>query len=222
MEICVKFAETPEEMVGLFNTRHKVFVEEEGYMDPRPDGKIYDYFDAFPTTTNIIAVDDGQVIGGLRFTLPTGSDMPLNEFFDFYPYIPADGARIAHSSKYLLQQAYRRTRTAFYLMAMQHYLAFSRGVTHILGVVNPKIKNFVAKNGYKPVATEIYNEKKKLAFVPVILDMKKLSDFHLRFIKNQQGDVFCLPERRTALRTHQLTGILPITSQVESAERLSA
>src|SRR5262249_7293735 len=48
MTLRVRVAQTTAELDAVFRLRHQVFVEEEGYMPPRPDRRIADRFDAYP------------------------------------------------------------------------------------------------------------------------------------------------------------------------------
>src|SRR5260370_7246565 len=88
MTIRVKLAQTTNELDQLFRVRHRVFVEEDGYMPERPGRRIYDHFDAFPTTANVIAIADGRVVGGVRFTEPSSAASPPDAPFDFVPHLP--------------------------------------------------------------------------------------------------------------------------------------
>jgi len=196
MAILIKVAETAEEIDGLFRTRHKVFVEEGGYMAPRPDGRIFDRFDAYPNDAmaNIIAVDDGHVVGGVRVIKATAVGLPTDHFFDFSSYIRTDISEVGNGGMFCLESGYRQSRIAFYLMSMVHYWFLSKGLSQILVVINPEIKNLLTRVGYKPVAPEMYDEEQQLPFVPMILYMNDLSGFHRRFAETQQGDKFLLAQ----------------------------
>ena len=77
MRVHVKVAKTPKEIDGVFQVRHKVFIEEDGKFPAQPDNRLYDYFDTLPTTINIIAMVDDQVIGTYTFQ-PNGSSFSPN------------------------------------------------------------------------------------------------------------------------------------------------
>src|SRR5437588_8281557 len=126
MSICIKFAETTWETDELFRMRHRVFVEEEGYFTARPDGRIFDRFDAFPTTGNTIAVDDGRVIGGVRFVDQSLVGTPADDVFDFSPFTNG-AAKVGGAGMFCLEREYRHTRhLTFSVMAMGFYWAQSK------------------------------------------------------------------------------------------------
>src|SRR5438067_6804021 len=87
MSIRVKLAQTSDELDQIFRVRHRVFVEEDGYMAEWPEQRIYDRFDAFPTTANVIAIADGRVVGGIRYVEPAPVGLPVDDYVDFTPYL---------------------------------------------------------------------------------------------------------------------------------------
>ncbi|MEM6928944.1 MAG: hypothetical protein AAF602_18540, partial [Myxococcota bacterium] len=68
MGIRVKLATTPDDLKALMEVRHRVFVDEDGYLPPQ-GGKIVDFFDVLPTTSNVIALVNDEVVGGCRLTV---------------------------------------------------------------------------------------------------------------------------------------------------------
>ncbi len=85
----IKLAETAAELDAAFHLRHRVFVEEEGYMPARAGMRIADHFDGFPGVGNIIAVHDGRVVGNARFMEDCGAGTGPDE----YPRLPAASPR---------------------------------------------------------------------------------------------------------------------------------
>lgn len=193
MTICIKYAKATDEIDGIFRTRHKVYVEEEGYMAAQPDGRIYDRFDAYPTTVNIIAVDDGRVVGGARFCTPSTAGTPTNDFFDFAAYLP-EHAKGGSGSMLCVERAYRRIpELAFSIMGMGFRWAREQGLSCIIGAANPDVQKFLLRLGFQPLAHAAYDEHKRLQFIPVILPMDNLSTKMLAFLKHQQYDQCWIP-----------------------------
>ncbi|HEU5101602.1 MAG TPA: GNAT family N-acyltransferase [Roseiflexaceae bacterium] len=194
MAICIKYTETTDEVDGIFRTRHKVYVEETGSMAPRPDCRIYDRFDAYPTTVNIIAVDDGHILGGVRFCAPSAAGMPADDFFGFAAYLPI-GARGGSGSMLCVERAYRGTPgLAFSLMGMGFRWAREQGLSFIIGVINPEVQDFFLRLSFQPLAPARYDDSKQLTFMPVIIFMDRLSEKTLAFLKRQRHDHCWLPE----------------------------
>jgi N-acyl-L-homoserine lactone synthetase len=188
MTICIKYAQATDEIDGIFRTRHKVYVEEEGYMAAQPDGRVYDRFDAYPTTVNIIAVDDGRVVGGARFCAPSTAGAPPDDFFDFAAYLP-DQARGGSGSMLCVERAYRRIpELAFSIMGMGFRWAREQGLSFIVGAANPDAQKFLVRLGFQPLAQARYDEHKRLLFIPVMLSMGNLSTKILAFLERQRYD----------------------------------
>ena len=202
MAIIIKYAHTPQEKDALYRLRHQVFVEEEGYMAPTADGKIQDRFDDYATTVNIIAVDNGQVIGGVRFTQANPLGMPPDEFFNSKSLALGASAQLGSGGQFCLLRTYRGSRLAIYLLGMAHHWSRSQGLSHILCAVNPEIQHLLGKIGYRTVGAEQYDAEKALAFVPMCLDLRDLCSSQHRFVKQQRGEVFHVPMPRHETRHH--------------------
>src|SRR5262245_21049423 len=106
MQIQIKLAETAAETDALFKLRHQVFAEEMGVYMPRPDGRLYDRYDTYATTNNIIAIDRNRVIGTIRLTSWSEAGMPAEEFFDIAPHVPEMG-QVCCASMLCLEPEYR-------------------------------------------------------------------------------------------------------------------
>ncbi len=175
MAVLIKVATTADEIDALFRGRHAVYAQEDAYFSPRPDGRIHDRFDAFPTTTNLIAKVGDDVVGGVRLVEQSGAGTPADEFFDFSPHVPP-GARVASGSMLWLRKEYRsRWRMTSALMALCHAIAMRKGVSHFVGTLNPEIEQAFFKFGYRPVGEVAFQPEKKLPFRPALLNMGDLT-----------------------------------------------
>jgi N-acyl-L-homoserine lactone synthetase len=208
MTICIKYAQTTDEIDGIFRTRHKVYVEEEGYMAAQPDGRVYDRFDAYPTTVNIIAVDDERVVGGVRFCAPSTAGTPTDDFFDFAAYLP-ENMRGGSGSMLCVERAYRRIpELAFSLLGMGLRWAREQCLSCIIGAANPDVQTFLVRFGFQPLAHTTYDEHKRLRFIPVMLSMDTLSTKILTFLEQQRYDQCRIP-----------AGYRPGTSVISNPQR---
>jgi N-acyl-L-homoserine lactone synthetase len=191
--ICIKYGETTDEIDGIFRTRHKVYVEEEGYMAAQPDGRVYDRFDAYPTTVNVIAVDDGRVVGGARFCVASTAGTPTDAFFDVAAYLP-EHRKSGSGSMLCVERAYRRIpELAFSIMGMGFRWAREQGLSYIIGAANPDAQKFLARLGFQPLAQARYDQHKRLLFIPVLLSMDNLSTKILAFLERQRSDQCWVP-----------------------------
>lgn len=183
MSVRVKLAVTAAEVRALLETRHTVFVEEEGYLPPQ-GGAIVDLFDALPTTANLVAVSDGEVCGGVRVTLESDAGMPADAFFDFRAVVPPD-ARVASSSMLCLRRSVRgQSRLRAGMLQMCSYWAYARGVTHLCAPVNPKVEPLLRQVGLEPVG-EPFVDAKGLPTLPMVLDLQKLRGPYATFVHRQ-------------------------------------
>jgi N-acyl-L-homoserine lactone synthetase len=183
MGLRIKLAETTEEHDGLFRTRHEIFVDEMGYSKPTADGRLIDRFDAFPTTANVIALDGDVVVGGVRFMLIPAMGGPADPYFDFSPYLPAS-AHVGSGSMLLMKKRFRAVRGAtFAMLAMGYQWAINQGITHVVGLAAPDAEPLFFSMGYRPVAERIPFEGAGGTALPVVLDVSRLADPFLEFVR---------------------------------------
>lgn len=187
MSVRVRLAANPREIDAVFRLRHRVFAEE-GYMDARPDGRIFDQFDAYPGTANIVAVVADTVIGAVRYMQPTDAGCSVEEFFDPRPLAPP-GARLAIGSLLVVDPAYRGLpRVTFNLTAMGFYWAASQGLTHIVGVVNPEREEGFARSGFRRLGTVIHSDRiLRTPVQPMIADLESLTDRFTSFLRRHRA-----------------------------------
>jgi CRP-like cAMP-binding protein len=157
-------------------------------MDARPDGRIFDQFDAYPGTVNIVAVVADTVIGAIRYMQPTEAGSSVEEFFDPRPLAPR-GARLAVGSLLVVDPAYRgQPRVTVNLTAMGFYWAASQGLTHIVGVVNPDREEGFARSGFRRLGPAIHSDRIRRGLVqPMIADLKSLDDRFTSFVRRHSA-----------------------------------
>ncbi|MEM6931923.1 MAG: GNAT family N-acyltransferase, partial [Myxococcota bacterium] len=143
MSVRIKLAEAPLEVHDILRVRHDVFVEEEGYLPPQDAGLLVDHYDALPTTTNLVATVDGNVVGGMRLTLSSDAGMPTDAVFDFTTVTPLDACLAAGGMLCVRREARMVDRLVTGLLQMIMYRAWASGCTHICGAMNPRIRTFV-------------------------------------------------------------------------------
>lgn len=185
MSIQIKAAETAEELDQLFRVRHEVYVEEGGYMPPNPDGRIYDRFDAYPSTKNLIALHENQIVGGLRLTETTGVGLPAHEFFDFARHLPqVSSGKMGCISMYCAKREYQKAGVGVKLLRAGHDWAILQQWSYITNAANPEVLTFSMLIGYMPLASQLYDPNKSLPFVPIVLDLNQPNDRLHRFLNH--------------------------------------
>ena len=188
MPVRIKIAETPAELEELFIARYKVFVEEEGYLASNNCGQIVDQFDAFPTTTNIIAMMDGHVVGGIRITTCSTSGLPSDHFYHFSPFFQDDPNSIAGVSQFFLRKNRRANnyRIGILLMGMCAYWANRHNLRHIVAAVNPVIAPLLKLIGMKPVESEFFHYGEGVHVLPMVGDMNQIRGPLVSFLERQR------------------------------------
>jgi N-acyl-L-homoserine lactone synthetase len=187
MPIRVKIADRAVELNSLFQARHKVFVEEEGYLQKRPDGRIFDRFDTYPTTVNLIAMVNKEVVGGLRLTEGSTAGTPAEEFFDFSPFVPNGAKKIGTASLLCMQRAFRnKPRLTYMLICMGVYWSISKSFSHVVAAVNPLIEPMLRAIGFKPVSPSFHDDEHGVDVLPMVLDLNQVED-HFKEMAKFQG-----------------------------------
>jgi len=188
MSVRIKIARTAEEMDKVFRARHEVFVEEEGYFKPNKLGRIFDQFDAFPCTVNIIATVDQEVVAGLRITELSKAGTPPEHLFDFSPHIPVDASKVAAASMLCVKKQYRMVRRlTFMLLSMGIYWLISKKVSHVIAAINPLVETMMKGIGFNRIQPPFTNDELGIQVSPMLLDLKDLSP---KFIEMAQFQGF--------------------------------
>jgi len=178
-------ANTPAHLDGIFQIRHKVFCEEEGDLYPTDNGMVIDRFDAFPTTTNLVVLYEGRVVGGMRITLDSEMGIPQDDYYDFRRHIPRNSHVMGCGQKCVTKEL-RSPKIARGLILMAMYFAVSHGVSHIVAVINPDIAKLLKRVGFQALDGEIIVPHIRIPVIPVLLDMRDLKDYFMNFaIKNE-------------------------------------
>ncbi len=196
MPIHITLAKLPEQIDAVFKIRHTVFSEEEGKFSPTHDGRMFDRFDAYPTSSNLIVLGDGEVVGSMRLTLDSEMGMPADEYYDFRAHLPPE-SRALNCGMYCVTKQYRSSRIAYGLMLMASYFAVSNNITHVVAPINPDIAKMLGRVGFKTLDEEFTEAHTGVNIVPVMLEVKHSTDYFINFayrnqLQNFLGSYDCL------------------------------
>ena len=178
-------ADTPDLIEQVFKLRHKVFAEQTSLLQPTADGRLLDRFDAYPTTTTFVVVDEGEVVGALRLALDCSEGVPADEYFDFREHVPED-ARILHAGLFCVTEAYRGAALTLGLMMMSTYFGMSHGVTYVFAPINPEIVGLVGRMGFEVIGGEFVETHTGATMLPMLLHVDNVNDFFIRYVENNQ------------------------------------
>lgn len=183
MPVHVKIAATAAEHDALFRLRHRVFVEQGRYLPPRPDGRFFDRYDAFPTTTNLLAIQNNEVIGGLRLAEPCAVGTPADDYFDYRAVLPHSESHVGSASMLCIERTLRgHQRVTRCLIGMFYCLAVQRGWTHVLAPCNPEIEAVMLDSGYRRAAP-VFQHHSGVAVSPLVLELAQLEERMIRFVR---------------------------------------
>ena len=189
MGIKIKLAKTAAEIDVVFRARYRVFSQEEGKFPERPDQRVFDHFDALPTACNIAAMVNDEVVGGMRITEDYAAGLPSQHYYDFSPFLPEHGAKIASTSMFCLQRDYRAMRKiAFMILCMSCYWGIRRGITHVVAPINPAIEPIIKMVGFKRVSEVIVHKGSGMEILPMMLAIDDMQDRFLEFAKHHRMD----------------------------------
>lgn len=185
MGIKVKQANTVKELDELFHTRHDVFVDEMKYNETTEDGRLFDRFDTYPTTANIVVIMNGIVAGGVRAVPMAENDSPFDHYFDFRPHLPKKNSRVACGGMLLIKAEYRSVpNLTFYMLGMFYQWAIRHNMTHIVALAAPVAESLFLDQGFVPLSARIpFPLGPEKAALPVVLDIEKLSTPYLEFAR---------------------------------------
>lgn len=185
MTVRVKVVETHQEIDELFRLRHRVFVEQDGYVPATGDGRMRDQFDDLPTVTHFAASVNGTIAGCLRYGDLSPEGTSVDEYFDFGPYLPPPPGRSCAGSMVAVSREFRGTpRLTSGLFAVFFLWAHLRGMTHIYGVANPERLNGFCRNGFRALGPVRFDERHRLSFVPIMLDILDLPRVYRTFLQH--------------------------------------
>jgi N-acyl-L-homoserine lactone synthetase len=177
MSFQLKLARSSVELDRLFSARHRVFVDEMKYYPPAPEGRLFDRFDTFPTTRNVVATIGDRIVGGMRISDAAGVGIPGESLFDYRPHFPKGPARIGAGSMFFVDAAFRQTPgLVAALLSVGHARAAVDGFTHLLATCAPAAERVVLRLGYKLVAPRFFHEGKRLVVLPMVLDLQDLDE----------------------------------------------
>ena len=183
----IKLANTSEALDELFVVRHRVSVEEDQIMQPIKEGRVFDRFDALPTTANFIAMAGTSIIGGLRVCLRSEVGTPADEYFEFTQHLPDGIKKLACMSHFCLRKRYRGSSgVGTGLLLMTTYWAAAQGASHAYASINPMIGDSIRRIGWKPIAPAFRHETSGLDIQPMIIDIAELDSVFMKFIDSNE------------------------------------
>ena len=184
MPITVQTANHPAEIDQLFRARHEVYVEEEGVMKARPEGRVYDRFDAMPSTENIVARVDGRIVGGCRLVLGSEAGLPSDAYYDFSQYYQDGSPRASVGMLFVRKEHRGNPRLLGGMLLLGYHWLVSNRVKVAVAPMNPTAAKHMERAG--GVVVGPVSEAHGLPFVPMILRSDEATPPFLRYVESQK------------------------------------
>ncbi|NOX99627.1 MAG: GNAT family N-acetyltransferase [Verrucomicrobia bacterium] len=180
---------TSEEIDQVLRLRHRVFAEEEGLLEVNEDRRIFDRYDAYPSTNMYAAMVDGEMVGSVRVTLDSQVGVPADKYFAYRDHLPKESI-FGHAGMFCVSEDHRGSKIGMGLMLMAISLSHTSGITHLAAPANPRLARLFQRVGFETVGEEFIEAHSGARMMPLLLDMKNLNDYFVNFIqKNDLIDI---------------------------------
>lgn len=187
MSLKFKIAKSPADLDRVFRLRHKILVEEENVFPPSPDGRLVDRFDAFPTSTSLLAEFQGTPIGTLRLTIGAECGLTSDDIFDYKPCLPVGELRVVSETMLCLDPAFRKNpKLLSGLFLLGYYWSVKNGVSHVLAPFPTDVAKHVMGLGCKLAAPECHARSTHQLILPLILVVDECKDFFIEYVRRQE------------------------------------
>ncbi|MFZ3229495.1 MAG: hypothetical protein WA160_04770 [Pseudobdellovibrio sp.] len=198
-DLIFKVAETQEELEAAFSILHDAYVGE-AFIKPRESGLYVSLQHALPSTSTLIAVLKGRVIGTVTLIRDNPLTLPLEKHFDVSS-LRNRGARVAEVSSLAVHRDFRRAyggKVVFPLFAyLYRYAVQCYGLSYFVIAIYPHHTYFYeAIFDFKQVENKIVNDYMGAPATAMYLDLVSLP-LNLNILykdvpKNKNVGKFCL------------------------------
>ena len=185
MPVKLAIAKTAEQTDSVYKLRHKVFCEENDKFSQTQDARLFDRFDAYPTTANIIAIHGDDVVGSLRVTIDSELGVPADNYYDFRSHLPSD-SNLLGLGMLCVSKEFRNSKVVLSMIKMGGYYAIEHDISHAIGPINPGIVKLVKRIGFDIVGNEIIAPHTGLPILPAILDLDNMKSFYAAFAEKNE------------------------------------
>ena len=188
MPYTIKVATSPTECDAVMRLRYDVFVDERGFMPERRDRRVYDHYDALPTTANLLALVEDSPVGTLRFTAPSAAGTSPSSYFDFATHLPVPLKDVGALSQMVMRGGTRQgAEIAYSLLGLSYCLAAEENVQYMEAIVNPDaLARMFVSSGWV-AASEEFTDHSGLQCLPLTLDLDALHERFEEFVAEHRS-----------------------------------
>ena len=172
MPVEISVVTRPEDLRDIFRLRHEVFVEEEGDLAAMPHGLLYDEFDAYPTTTHILARVGGLPAATVRVASVAAAGFPWDRLRTLSSLDAARDAPSVAVGMMACATPYRGHRGLLLgLLRMVSRVTRAHGAQHVLAAVNADFAGTLERIGFRRLGAATVEIGVGSAVVPMRLAM---------------------------------------------------
>jgi CRP-like cAMP-binding protein len=175
MAIQLKIVRSSADKAQVYRLRYLVFIEEENRFDI-PTDHIYDRFDSFEETTNILALKDGEPVAGIRVIMDGPIGLPVQHAFNFEPLRRTLTGGCASIGWFCVRKAFRRHPglvVSLIQMCFRHMR--KHNARHVLALLHPPFLSYLKRLvGAQALSPEFMDPHLKVGIVPVHVDLENL------------------------------------------------
>ncbi len=138
-----RFVSSKEEFLKASRLLHDCYVEF-GYMKEDPQGLRLTPYHLLPTTLNVIALWEGEVIGTLLIIRDNVSGLPMDKTYDLSP-LRKNGKVLAEISGLAIHPKYRASKGALFHYFIRYFWRYAKewhGLDYFVIAVNPAMSDF--------------------------------------------------------------------------------
>lgn len=174
MYTSLRIARTAEELHAVFRLRHQVFVEEERRFE-HPSNAVFDLYDSFPETINVVASEDGTAIGAIRYVPDNPVRIPALDHYDFGPLMETLEGKFVSVGWFCAAREHRADPgLVFGLFKVAVRECRRLGLRHVIAPLHPGILPLLKSVGAQELGPEFHDEELNVPMVPIHVDMDKL------------------------------------------------
>lgn len=173
MPIRLKVANNSKDKELVFSLRHHVFVEEEKRFS-YPGKHVFDIYDSFDETVNILALDGESPIASIRVTNENPIGLPAFDYYDFRPFIQTLQGRYGCVGWLCSVKKYRRHPgliMGLFKMVVREMRKV--GVRHMIATLHPPVMPMLERSfGATAIGEEFLSGELKVPMLPIYVDIE--------------------------------------------------
>lgn len=194
MNLKIKIARAKKDLIGAFELRYSVFGEELSYIDKtkHPDGGEKDDFDDLPMTTIFVVQKNSETVGTVRLITNLRQKYNIEDYVNIDDLKKDNNIILAEASRFCVRKDERfNVKHSFGMCKLVINYALYRNITDVVILSNStKSKEgntlkYFKSIGFYQFSDEIYYEKFNEYAVPLRLNLKKISEVMMYFLKKR-------------------------------------